>query len=192
LKGLVCRLGSSPAQVSAEWTAGSEVVELKNGRKILIGGLTRSHRERYLTALNSLSSRTLYLRFLSPITEISDAQVDRFLDVGHDGREALIAVSFDTDEIVGVARFATDPSRKDQVEIGLVVVDAWQFQGVGSSLLDRLIELASRCGYRVVGATSLAENAVVSSMLRARGFTALTTSLGITEWALYLSPTPPS
>jgi acetyltransferase len=189
--GLVCRFGSSPAQVSADWAAGSEVVELKNGRKILIGGLTRSHRQRYLTALNSLSSRTLYLRFLSPITEISDAQVDRFLDVGRDGREALIAVSFDTDEIVGVARFATDPSRKDQVEIGLVVVDAWQFQGVGSSLLDRLIELASRCGYRVVGATSLAENAVVSSMLRARGFTALT-SLGITEWALHLSPTPPS
>jgi GNAT superfamily N-acetyltransferase len=184
----VCRLGSSPDQASADWTAGSEVVELKNGRKILIGGLTRSHRERYLTALNSLSSRTLYLRFLSPITEISDVQVDRFLDVGHDGREALIAVSFDTDEIIGVARFATDPSRKNQVEIGLVVVDAWQFQGVGSSLLDRLIELASRCGYRVVGATSLAENAVVSSMLRARGFTALTTSLGITEWALYLSP----
>jgi len=72
------------------------------------------------------------------------------------------------------------------------VVDAWQFQGVGSSLLDRLIELARRCGYRVVGATGLAENAVVSSMLRARGFTALTTSLGITEWALHLSPTPPS
>jgi hypothetical protein len=63
--------------------------------------------------------------------------VDSFLDVGRDGREALIAVSFDTDEIVGVARFATDPSRKDQVEIALAVVDEWQFQGVGSSLFDR-------------------------------------------------------
>lgn len=191
MNGLVCRLGSGRAPVSTDWTAGSEVVELKNGRKILIEGLARSHRERYLTALNSLSRRTLYLRFLSPITEISDVQVDRFLDVGHDGREALVAVSFDTDEIVGVARFATDPSRKDQVEIALMVVDAWQFQGVGSILLDRLIELAGRCGYRVVGATSLAENAVVKSMLRARGFTALT-SLGVTEWALHLSPTPPS
>jgi len=167
------------------------VVEVENGRKILIEGLTRSHRERYLTALNSLSSRTLYLRFLSPITKISDAQVDRFLDVGHDGHEALVAVSFDTDEIVGVARFATDPSRRDHVEIALVVADAWQFQGVGSSLLNHLIELAGRCGYQVVGATSLAENAVASSMLRARGFTALT-SLGVTEWALHLSPTPPS
>jgi GNAT superfamily N-acetyltransferase len=172
------------------WIASSELVELKNGRKILIGGLTYAHRQRYLKALNSLSRRTLHLRFLSPVAAISDAQVDRFLDVGHDGREALIAVSFDTDEIVGVARFATDPSRGNQVEIGVVVVDAWQFQGVGSILLDRLIELASRCGYRVVGATSLAENAVVSSMVRARGFTALTTSLGITEWALQLSPTP--
>jgi GNAT superfamily N-acetyltransferase len=176
-------------KLSADWTAGSEVVELKNGRKILIGALTRSHRQGYLAALNSLSSRTLYLRFLSPVRAISDAQVNRFLDVGHDGREALIAVSFDTDEIVGVARFATDPSRSDQVEIGLVVVDAWQFHGVGSSLLDRLIELAGRCGYRVVGATSLAENTVVSSMVRTRGFTARTTSLGITEWVLDLSPT---
>jgi GNAT superfamily N-acetyltransferase len=171
---------------------GAEVVELNNGRKNLIGGLTRSHRQRYLMALSSLSRRTLYLRFLSPITQISDAQVDRFLDVGHDGREALIAASLDTDEIVGVARFATDLSRKDQVEIGLVVVDAWQFQGVGSILLDRLVELARRRGHRVVGAESLAENAVVSSMLRARGFTALSSRLGITDWALHLSPAPPS
>jgi GNAT superfamily N-acetyltransferase len=42
------------------------------------------------------------------------------------------------------ARFATDPSRKDQVEIALAVVDEWQFQGVGSSLIDHLIEFASR------------------------------------------------
>jgi GNAT superfamily N-acetyltransferase len=192
LTGSVCRCGPSPAQTSADWVAGAEVVELTNGRKILIGGLTRSHRQRYLTALNALSRRTPQLRFLSPIRQISDAQVERFFDVGHDGREALIAVSVDTDEIVGVARFAADPSGKDQVEIGLVVVDAWQFHGVGSILLDRLIELAARCGYRVAGATSLAENAVVSSLLRARGFTALTTSLGITDWALHLSPTPPS
>ena len=192
MKELVCRCGPSPAQASAEWTAGAEVVELPNGGKILIGGLTRSHRQRYLTALNSLSSQTLYLRFLSPIRQISDAQVDRFFDVGHDGRQALIAVSVDSDEIVGVARFATDPSRKDRAEIALGVVDAWQFQGVGSILLDRLIELASRCGYQALGGASLAENAVISSMLRARCFTALTTSLGITDWDLHLCPTPPS
>jgi hypothetical protein len=29
-------------------TAGSEIVELKNGQKILIGALTRSHRQRYI------------------------------------------------------------------------------------------------------------------------------------------------
>jgi len=167
-------------------SAVGELVELKNGRKILIGELTRSDRQRYLKALNSLSRRTLYLRFLSPIAQLSDAQAERFLDVGRDGREALIAVSFDSDEIIGVARFATNPSRSDQVEIGLVVADAWQFQGVGSCLLDRLIELADHCGHRVVAATSLAENSVVSSMLRARGFTALT-SLGVTEWTLHLS-----
>ena len=90
------RFESSPSLVSADWTAGSEVVELNNGQKILIGGLTRSHRQRHLTALDSLSSRTLCWRFFSPITEINDAQADSFLDVGRYGREALIAVSFDT------------------------------------------------------------------------------------------------
>lgn len=89
-----------------DWAADAEVVELRNGRKTLIGALTRAHRQRHLAALNSPSSRTLYLRFLGPINQISDAQVERFLDVGRDGRQALIAVDFDTDEIVGVARFA--------------------------------------------------------------------------------------
>jgi GNAT superfamily N-acetyltransferase len=170
-------------------TAGTEPIELKSGRKIVIGGLTRAHRQRYLSALNSLSQRTLYLRFLAPITELSAAQVERFLDVGRDGHEALVAVSVDTDEIVGVARFATNPGRTGQVEVGLVVVDAWQLEGIGSVLLDRLLGLASRCGHREVSGTSLLENEVVSSMLRARGFTALTTSLGITEWVLHLAPT---
>lgn len=131
--------------------AAPDLVELENGRMIRIDGLQRSDRRRYLIAAESLSRRTLHLRFLSPISKISDAQVERFLDVGHDGREALVAVSCDTAEIVGVARFAPEHSEGDVVDVAVVVVDVWQFQGIGSCLLDRLIDLARRRGHRVAG-----------------------------------------
>ena len=65
---------------------------------------------------------------------------------------------------------------QENVEMVRAAIDAVARQDV-----TRLIELADRHGFQVVSATSLAENAVVSSMLRARCFTALTTSLGITE-----------
>jgi len=165
----------------------AELVELKNGRVIRIDGLKRSDRQRYLTAVESLSRRTLHLRFLSPIRTISDAQVERFLDVGHDGHEALIAVSCDTAEIVGVARLAPDPTKGDLVELAVVVVDAWQFQGIGSCLLDRLVDLARSWGHHRAGAASLVENAAATAMLRARGFkVGATTSYGVAEWSLEL------
>jgi GNAT superfamily N-acetyltransferase len=153
---------------------------------IRIDGLKSSHRQRYLTAAESLSRRTLHLRFLSPITKISDAQVERFLDVGHDGHEALIAVSCDTAEIVGVARFAPDRSKGDIVDLGVVVVDPWQFQGIGSCLVDRLIDLARRRGHHEAGAASLLENTAATAMLRARGFKPGTISSGVAEWSLEL------
>ncbi len=167
--------------------AAPDLVELENGRMIRIDGLQRSDRRRYLIAAESLSRRTLHLRFLSPISKISDAQVERFLDVGHDGREALVAVSCDTAEIVGVARFAPEHSEGDVVDVAVVVVDAWQFQGIGSCLLDRLIDLARRRGHRVAGAACLVENTAATAMLRARGFKAGAISRGVAEWSLELT-----
>jgi GNAT superfamily N-acetyltransferase len=172
---------------SIDDAAAPDLVELNDGRMIRIDGLKTSDRQRYLTAAESLSRRTLHLRFLSPISKISDAQVERFLDVGHDGREALIAVSCDTAEIVGVARFAPEPSEGDVVDVGVVVVDAWQFHGIGSCLLDRLIDLARSRGHHVAGAASLVENTAATAMLRARGFKSGAISAGVAEWSLDLT-----
>jgi len=66
-------------------------------------------------------------------------------------------------------------------------VDAWQFQGIGSCLLDRLVDLARSCGHHRAGAASLVENAAATAMLRARGFkVGATTSYGVAEWSLEL------
>ena len=75
---------------------------------------------------------TIYQRFLAAVTELTPAMARYLSSVDHCHRVALIAET-DT-EPIGVARYEVtkDPG---SVELGLLVIDAWQNRGLGRILL---------------------------------------------------------
>jgi len=150
---------------------------------LLVRALRPEDRDRYRRAVDGLSAGTVRLRFGGRRPRLTDAEVESFLDVGRGGREAVVATDPDG-EIVGVARFA--PARDDPaaVEAAVVVADRWQGRGVGTALVDRLVPLAWRDGFRQVRATSLVENQAVAAVLRSHGFRPVVASYGVVEWML--------
>jgi GNAT superfamily N-acetyltransferase len=114
---------------------------LRDGRLLAIEPITPAARpliERAITRVSPESSRR---RFFTPRFRFSDRELDALtvLD-GHD-RFALGAVVSDHDgspEGVGVARFVRVPGHDDAAEVAVLVVDAFQGQGVGRTLLARL------------------------------------------------------
>src|SRR5262245_21004525 len=111
-----------------------------------------------------LSLPTRYLRFFLPLPVLSDSLL-RMIGGGEDsGRIAMVAETDDArPQVVALGNVA--PAGFDRGEVGLVVADAWQRQGVGSALAARLLQTAQDRGYRKFVVYSLIGNPAVRPLL---------------------------
>jgi acyl-CoA synthetase (NDP forming)/GNAT superfamily N-acetyltransferase len=115
-----------------------------------------------IVALHSrFSVRTRYLRYFSPYPRIPERDLERFVNVDHRDREALVVSS--GGQLIAVGRYDRLGPDADDAEVAFVVEDAHQGRGIGSVLLEHLAEGARATGIRRFVAEVLAEN---GSMLR--------------------------
>jgi RimJ/RimL family protein N-acetyltransferase len=105
---------------------------------------------------HTLSTETTYLRFFSVHPELSVAEVDRFTNVDHHDREAIVARIGGA--IVGVARFDRIDDT-DQAEVAFVVSDQWQGHGLGTMMFAALADRAREMGITGFVAETLPHNA---------------------------------
>ena len=114
--------------------------------------------------LGGLSLRARYLRFFTGAVSASPAML-RVLAGGGDHIDVVVAVEGGV--IVGhaMASDTADPGGVPVTEIGVVVTDARQGQGVGSALLRTLAARAQARGISTVTMEVLAENRQVLGMI---------------------------
>lgn len=113
------------------------------------------------------SDRSTYLRFFASVARLSDRDLERFTNVDHDNRVALIAVTAD-DEIIGVARY--DRIGADEAEVAFNVADAHHGRGLGSVLLEHLAAAARERGVRRFTADVLPQNGRMIAVFREAGY----------------------
>ena len=142
-----------------------ETIELNRGR-VTVRQLRRSDRSRYIAAVNSLSPRSRYLRFASPIRSLSEATVDRLMDA--DGQRHVVLVALENDLIVAVGRYVVDAPHVG--ELALAVTDRWQGRGLGRAILERLVRRGRAAGLSRLEAITLAENHGSRRLLASAGF----------------------
>jgi GNAT superfamily N-acetyltransferase len=114
--------------------------------------------------LAGLSPDSSYRRFFAGVGRMSDRLVRHLVQVDHDRREAVVATV--AGQIVGLADYALVAGRVDEAELGVVVADGWQRQGIGPRLVGEALALARRRGVRTLRVHTLAENGRVERMLR--------------------------
>ena len=135
----------------------------------MIRPLTPDDRELLRSGFARLSERSRYLRFQTPLTELSDEQLSYLTAVDHHDHEALVALDPDGDDAVGVARFVR--VSEHVAECAIVVADEWQNRGLGSELLERLVERAHDEGVERFTALVLAQNTDALRLLERLGDT---------------------
>ena len=117
------------------------------------------------------------------ITEQAGAMADvdnRTLE----GAVVAVAKEADGEHIVGVVRLARPPGKPEaeEAEAAVVVLDAYQGQGVGSELLQRMLQLARRMKVKRILAVFQPDNAGAIHLFRALGLPSrLETSHGISK-----------
>lgn len=119
-------------------------VTLRDGRRVTIRPIRRGDTERTAEFIDRLSATSKHALFLGGIARLSDAELRRLCDPD-DGRDmAFIATAEEHGAAreVGICRYAGADSVTG-AEISVAVADDYQHQGLGKTLLRRLIDYAA-------------------------------------------------
>jgi len=117
--------------------------------------------------VHSLSDATRRKRFFGPINELAPAYLQRF--TSRDSADDLNLIALDTGErIIGMAQCAADDHA--QAEFAIVIADDWQRQGIGATMLSRLIEHARRRDLTSLNGLVLRENWPMLALAAKFGF----------------------
>ena len=119
----------------------------------------------------SLSPRSVYRRFFTPMKRLPHSMLARFTQIDYDRHIALVALpeSESKETMLGVARVIIGRNLKE-AEFSIVVGDPWQGKGIGAALLKRCLSIAKERGIETVMGTVLAENTQMLALGRKLGF----------------------
>jgi acetyltransferase len=120
--------------------------------------------------IRGLSRDSAYNRLLSA-RELTPEEIRHLTRIDYKREMAFIAVTADGGEarLLGVARYVRDADDTG-AEFAIVVTDAWQRKGVGSLLLDTLLQYAQAAGIARLHGITLATNQAVYKLARKFGF----------------------
>jgi acetyltransferase len=156
-----------PAELASEFVA-------RNGVHVHIRPILPEDAQREQRFVAGLSEQTRFFRFFYRMHQLTPAMLARFTQVDYDREMALVALVDDADGVEGlsfvaVARYIENPDGIS-AEYAVVVADAWQAQGVGRALMERLIAVARRNGLRRLEGAVLKENVNMLKFVAGLGF----------------------
>src|SRR5262245_20525145 len=142
---------------------------LRDGRPMEIRALRPADRADFLAAVERLGNESLHRRFFAVKRHFSEREITSNVNVDFITHVALIAVVKEGDRqtIVGGSRYViTEPGK---AEIAFAIVDQYQGQGIGASLLRHLIVIARAAGLRELVAEVLADNRAMIKVFEKSG-----------------------
>lgn len=121
--------------------------------------------------VKGLSSQSKYFRFMRSLNELTQEMLVRFTQLDYHRELALIAVleQAGRETELGVARYSINPDGQS-CEFALVVADAWQGKGIGSHLMQALMEAARQRGLHEMNGEILASNHPMLHLMGSLGF----------------------
>ncbi len=147
----------------AHWEAD---VVLRDGRPAHLRPMRPDDADRLVAFYGRLSPETIYYRFFAPYPKLSDRDVERFTNVDHVDRVALIAVV--GEDLIAVARY--DRLSPEEAEVAFNIEDAHQGRGLGSVLLEHLAAAARERGIQRFVAEVLPSNRRMISVFQEAGY----------------------
>ena len=130
--------------------------------------------------VGGLSPESRYFRFVATISELSPAMLSRFTLIDYDREMALVAVlkerkineegiSVETQKIIGVSRYITNPDVVS-CEFSLLVADEFSGKGLGSRLMMSIMDVARDKGLKEIDGLVLANNPGMLKLMSGLGF----------------------
>jgi acetyltransferase len=152
-----------PKKYVSSWT-------LKDGTSLMLRPIKPEDEGRFNKLFQSLSVETMRLRFFEIIKEMSHETLTRYCNLDYDREVALVVeVQGGERDIIGAVRLILEPNEKSG-EFAVLVGDKWQGRGLGSRLMDAIIDVAKDMRMETFYGYVLANNYKMLTMITKKGF----------------------
>ncbi len=147
---------------------------LKDGTGVTIRAIRPDDRDRFLEAFRLLEKDSIYTRFFSPRNDLSDAELDRAVNVDF-VREVALVVTTETgrgETIIAAGRYIASeaPNTERSAELAFMVEEDYQGRGIASRLLAHLATLARGQSLARFEAVVLSQNSPMLAVFKRCGF----------------------
>ncbi len=141
-------------------------VVLSDGGTVHVRPIRPDDADRLRDLHGRLSPEAVYYRFFTPMPRLSDAMVERLVNVDYLDRMAIVAIL--GEQFIAVARY--DLIDTDRAEVAFVVDDAHQGRGLGTLMLEHLTVIARANHIGRFEAQTLSDNQAMLRVFRGAGF----------------------
>jgi len=157
-----------------------QVLPLRGGGEYTVRPIHPDDAQMLQDLMHHLSQESRYFRFVSSMAELPPQMLARFTLIDYDREMALVAVVkertanaegeiSETERIVGVSRYITNPDQTS-CEFSLVVADDFNGKGLGSRLMECIMDVAREKGLSEIDGLVLANNQPMLKLMRGLGF----------------------
>jgi acetyltransferase len=146
--------------------------KLRDGRTVLLRPIKPEDEPLWLEMFQNFSEESIRYRFFQIIKDTPHEVRVRYCNIDYDREMAIVA---ELDEgghrkILGVVRVGLEPDRKNG-EIAFIVADLWQGLGLGTKMVDHMIDVCKDMGVEMLYAIMLPDNMRAINLMQKMGFT---------------------
>jgi acetyltransferase len=145
-----------------------------DGEKVSIRAIRPEDEPLWAEMVESFSPATAEYRFFGPLGEVTKSMLVRYCHIDYDREIALVAIRESKGRkkkaMLGVARLSIETANAEEGEFAIVVRDEYQRRGIGSRLMDALIQAARERHVREINGHVLAKNPGMTRFAEDLGF----------------------
>jgi len=151
---------------------------VKGNNYVCFKTLEKADRQRFIDGFNKLSAKSVYHRFFGFMKELSEKQLEDFLNTDKKDHVAWAAFDIVGEDAfgIGVGRFKRNDKKRNEAELALTVIDEYQEKGVGTALLAIMYYLGSKLDINTFTGIIMSDNAKL--IMRFKELGAVMTRIG--------------
>ncbi len=149
-----------------------EIVALRSGRNIVLRPIRPEDAPAHAAFAQRLSPESIRFRFFAPRSSITQHELALFTQIDYAREMAFIASARNADgrnETLGVVRSWTDPDNVS-AEFAVLIQDSMRGQGLGSALMNKMIDYTRGRGTLEIRGTVLPDNDAMLGLAKSLGF----------------------
>jgi acetyltransferase len=153
-----------PKRYENPWT-------LENGQEVLLRPIKPEDEPLWLEMFQSFSEEAIRYRFFQLLKDTPHEVRVRYCNIDYDREIAIVAELSEESHkrILGVGRLSIEPDAKTG-ELAFIIGDQWQGLGLGTKVVDYVLEIAKDMGVEAVYAIMLPDNQRALNLTKKMGF----------------------